>query len=427
MKNNYLNWVKLDNMGTFYASTTNKHNPNIYRISVKLTVIVDKELLEEALNNTLQTISFFKVKLRKGFFWYYLEDNKEKPIIKEEDQLPFTSINTFDNNYYLFKTTYYEKRINVDFSHILTDGVGALYFIETLVTNYLKLKYPQTIKQDILVKPELFSKKEMSEDSFSKYSKINIRNKKISKINSKSYILEGLTVNRENIGVIIGTFSVKRLKEITKKHNVTITNYLTALLIYSIYEGNYKYSSTKDLISVCVPVNLRAFFPSTSMNNFFTTISVSINPKDKDYTFEDILELTTNKMKAELSEEVLIGKFRDYSNLQKNPLLRFVPLTIKDFLLKGANDIFGYGTTTSVITNLGIVNLDPKVSNYIDKFDVIGYIDESVPIKVGVISFEDKLSVSFSTVLIDKEVERIFFNTLANLGIEVKISSNIDN
>jgi len=165
-------WKKLDNFATFYASTTTAYNPNVYRLSVKLKSKIDMEALSKALNETLIMVPSFNVKLRKGFFWYYLEHNKERPIIKEDEHFSFTIINTKENNYFLFKVTYFEKRINIDFCHILTDGTGALSFLEALVTNYLKIHYPKKIKKNIIIGPELISKNEMSIDSFLKYSTI---------------------------------------------------------------------------------------------------------------------------------------------------------------------------------------------------------------------------------------------------------------
>lgn len=426
MKKYYdLYWEKLDNVGTFYASTTSMYNPNIYRISVKLKERIKKETLEEALNDTLLVLPSFNVKLRKGFFWYYLEKNNATPIVSEEHHFPYMALNNFNNNYFLFKVTYFEKRICIDFSHILTDGTGALHFIEVLVTNYLKIKHPKRVKQDIVTEPELLSKKEMSVDSFIKYSKLKLEQKNILKERSeKSYILQGERRSKENASVIIGTMSVEQLKTISKAKNTTITSYLTAALIYSIYQNNYKYAKSKNPIVICIPVNLRNYFPSYSMNNFFSTIMVSVDVSKKDYSFDEILDIVTDKIKTELNKSVLLEKFKFFAGLQQNIILRFIPLVIKDVLLKGISNIVSEGGATTTLSNLGIVSVDGEIKEYIDKFDVITYTDNSLPIKIGLCSFEDKLSISFSSFLTNTEIERGFFTYLESVGVDIRISAS---
>jgi|LSQX01.3.fsa_nt_gb NRPS condensation-like uncharacterized protein len=429
MKKDYdLYWKKLDNVGMFYASTTTTYDPNIYRLSVKLKEKVNKEVLETALSNTLQTIPSFKVKLRKGFFWYYLERNNDNPIIVEEHHFPYMSINNFNNNYFLFKVTYFEKRINVEFSHILTDGTGALYFLETLITNYMKIKHPRKVKEDIIVESELLSQNEMNVDSFIQYSKVKEVERKILKERDKKpYLIQGARKEKVNASVTIGTISVEQLKSITKAKGVTITTYLTAVLIYSIYHGNYKYYKGKEPILICIPVNLRKYFPSYSMNNFFSTIMVGVDAFKKDYSFDDLLEAVSNKLKEELDKSVLLEKFRFFANLQQNIILRFIPLVVKNALLRGIGGIISERGATTTLSNLGVISIAREVSEYIDKFDVISYTDNSLPIKVGICSFDDKLSIAFSSVLIDTDIERTFFTYLSNLGIDVRISSSIAN
>lgn len=418
-------WKKLDNVGTFYSSLSTRSNPNIYRLSTKTKDKVKKAVLEKALNDTLVSVPSFKVKLKRGLFWYYLEGNNEIPIIKEDQHFPFTTINNLDNNYFLFKVTYYEKRINVDFSHILTDGTGALHFLENLVTNYMKLIHPKTVKKDIIVATELISQNEVSVDSFLKYYKTDekeMKNKKPRRL--ESYAIKGDKGSKKNAGVIIGTISTKELKVLSKEKDVTITGYLTALLIYSIYQENYKYANGSKPIAVCIPVNLRNYFVSYSMNNFFSTIMIRVDFTQKDYSFDEILIIVSSEIKHQLSKDILAKKFQSFVKLQHNIISRFVPLVIKDLVLRSIGGITSKRGATAVLSNIGIVNVASEVKEYIDKFDVITYNDNSSPLKVGVCSFEDKLSVCFSSVMNDTSIQKKFFSYLSTAGINVKISAS---
>ena len=55
---------------------------------------------------------------------------------------------------------------------------------------------------------------------------------------------------------------LEALKKESKKNKATITQYLASVLIYSIYEENYKNNKGKKPIKVCIPVNLKKYFLS---------------------------------------------------------------------------------------------------------------------------------------------------------------------
>lgn len=68
----------------------------------------------------------------------------------------------------LFQVSYYEKRINFEVFHALTDGTGAMYFLQELVSNYLKKAHPE---QDLPSLPvtDMSTPGDQEEDSFSQY------------------------------------------------------------------------------------------------------------------------------------------------------------------------------------------------------------------------------------------------------------------
>ena len=76
--------------------------------------------------------------LRKGLFWFYLEHRDIRPIVKEEKKPPCSRLYVPDKKNLLFQVSYYEKRINFEVFHALTDGTGAMHFLQELVINYLK-------------------------------------------------------------------------------------------------------------------------------------------------------------------------------------------------------------------------------------------------------------------------------------------------
>ncbi len=64
-----------------------------------------------------------------------------------------------------FQVSYYEKRINFEVFHALTDGTGAMHFLQELVSNYLKKAHPE---QDLPSLPvtDMSTPGDQEEDSF---------------------------------------------------------------------------------------------------------------------------------------------------------------------------------------------------------------------------------------------------------------------
>ena len=116
-------WEKLDNTALLFPVIATEGMSNVYRLSAILTEDVDPALLKEAQDKVLAQFLSFRMRLRTGVFWYYFEENDKKPPqVNEENDFPGAYINKSRNNQYLFRVTYYKKRINLEVFHALTDG-----------------------------------------------------------------------------------------------------------------------------------------------------------------------------------------------------------------------------------------------------------------------------------------------------------------
>ena len=125
-----ISWRRLDNSAKIFPISAGKKYSTVFRISAVLKEKINPKILEEAVNITLERYTSFKVKMKYGFFWYYLEENTKKPIIEEEKEYPCKYIDPSKNNDYLFKVTYFDKKINIDIFHALTDGGSGVTFLE---------------------------------------------------------------------------------------------------------------------------------------------------------------------------------------------------------------------------------------------------------------------------------------------------------
>ena len=139
-----LRWEKLDNTAHLFPVIAREQMSNVYRISVTLNEAIEPELLQQALDIVLPKFPGFDLRLRYGVFWNYFEENgKRAPRVKEEWKFPCRYIRPNRNSSYLFRVTYYKRRINLEIFHALTDGMGGINFIKELCYQYLRLKHPE--------------------------------------------------------------------------------------------------------------------------------------------------------------------------------------------------------------------------------------------------------------------------------------------
>ena len=132
-------WRRLDNTAKLFAAVSGEDLSSVFRISAVLKEKVDPELLQRALVRTLPEFENFRVKLRKGFFWYYFETNNRNPGVEEEQSAPCRFIDPHRGARFPFRVSYYGCRINFEVFHGLTDGLGRcglLHGLQNIIWNW---------------------------------------------------------------------------------------------------------------------------------------------------------------------------------------------------------------------------------------------------------------------------------------------------
>ena len=124
-----LHWVRLDNAAKIYPAARRKNWSSVFRHSVTLFEEVDKGVLKSALDITVKRFPSIAARLRKGVFWYYLQQVETAPEIREEYSYPLTYMSKTEMRKCAFRVIVFHNRIAVEFFHSLTDGSGALIFL----------------------------------------------------------------------------------------------------------------------------------------------------------------------------------------------------------------------------------------------------------------------------------------------------------
>ena len=170
-ENKTLRWVRLDNAAKIYPAARRRNWSNVYRQSVTLCEEVDTSVLRSALDVTVKRFPSIAARLRKGVFWYYLEQVDRAPEISEEYSYPLVYMSDKEMQKCALRVIAYRNRIAVEYFHSLTDGTGALIFLKTLTAEYLEQKYGISIpcEDGILDRRDPPSREEL-EDSFLRYT-----------------------------------------------------------------------------------------------------------------------------------------------------------------------------------------------------------------------------------------------------------------
>lgn len=398
-------WFKLDNAAKIFPPVSNRKDPKVFRFVCVLKENIDKNILQESVNEALNFFPNFRSILKKGFFWHYLETTDFNPIIKEEKKDICSPIYNKNKKKLLFRVNYYKNRINLEVYHALTDGTGALEFLKTIVHIYISKKYDiEEFNFDYDA-----SINEKSSDSFNKYYKFQLN--KIEKPN-KVYQIKGEKLNK--IRVINGCMNTKDLIDIAHKYNTTLTGLIVSIYILAIKE-NMNLKDENKFITIDIPVNLRKYFKSQTARNFFSVIKLKYNGSDN---LEDIIKYVDKNLKKELKKDNLFKTMNKYATFEHNFLIRLIPLFVKNFILK---IIIKFVKTTTTVTNLGIIKVDDSIKDYIDSFEVYVSTDK---MQISMCSYLDKLNISFTSIFDNMDIIKDFYRKLSSFGIDIIISSN---
>src|SRR5690606_41499639 len=66
-------WMRLDNAAKIYPAVQSKELTSVFRLSCVLKDRIRIQPLLEAVSKIENRFPYYKVKLEKGFFWYYLD------------------------------------------------------------------------------------------------------------------------------------------------------------------------------------------------------------------------------------------------------------------------------------------------------------------------------------------------------------------
>jgi NRPS condensation-like uncharacterized protein len=434
-----ITWYSIDTAGKLFPSVSSNNNSSFFRIAAVLKEPINQDIFQETIDRVRPRFSFFFVRLRRGTFWNYLEENNEPFLVQQETDCPCTASQFGRHDSHLIRFLYFGNRLSIELFHSITDGRGAIEFMKAVLFTYSVIAAERNCDKVLPVPEEKIVNIQSTpviddyENSFLRFAKINKKGSKleIRKFPPASYHIEGTPAAQKCVGVITGLISSEQLNRYAKSLGTTVTGYLASLLIYSIYSARIKFSTEKKPVVVSVPVNLRRRFPSVTFRNFFAVVNISfsfstIESENSAPLFDTILESVSQQLEHLTRKENLQREIDKNIFFDKNRIGRWVPLRIKHLFVRLGFNLFGEVRRTITLSNMGEIDLPSGTAQLVDHGEALLYPSLKCPLNCAVITVNDSMSISFTKAIEETDVIRSFFLLLKQqTNLQLQVYSNI--
>lgn len=421
-KNNKLRWLRLDNAAKIYPAARRNNWTNVFRLSMTLREEVDESVLRSALDVTVKRFPSIAARLRRGLFWYYLQQVPEAPALRREAAYPITYMHKQELRRCAFRVIVYKKRIAVEFFHSLTDGTGGMIFLKSLVAEYLEQKYGVAIPcgDGILDRREEPREEEL-EDSFQRYA----GPVQASRRATDAFHLTGTPEPDGRLNLICLKLPVEQALEKAHQYGVSLTAFLCAVMMQAILRLQKETAPhDKRMVKVLLPVNLRRLFSSKTLRNFAMYTTPEADPRLAPYSFEELCKLVHHHMGLDVTAKRMGSMIATNISSERLMVVRLIPLFLKNIVMKIIFDLTGERKSCLSMSNLGQVKLPAEMERYVDRVDFILGVQALTPYNCGVVSYGDSLYINFIRGVQETGLEYRFFKVLQELGLSVQAQSN---
>lgn len=409
-------WYRLDNTGKAYPLIRSNQQTTLFRLTAVLTEQVDPARMREAIKIILPRFPYFQVLLKPGFFWYYFEKTTKPTPLHEDKHYPCTQ---YEKSWAVSPIHLYFKdnRLFLEISHALSDGYGGTVFLKALLNSYFKVEQNEEEEYNILQTPN----QEEWEDACDKYFDPSVPPQK------RGQAAFHLPYKRVPPGIYYSTTGILPLKEVlsrAKADGGSLTQWLSAkyiaVLAEMIQDNNWKPAP----IVLNVPVDLRHLYPSKTLRNFFVSLTPMIDSRIGHFNFSEILYHVKNFMNIQVDRRYINQQLKRNINLERAMSIRMIPLFLKRLFFPVFFYFLGERGYSGGFSNLGNFKLPPKTAEKVKEVHVLVPPSQGTLIKVGCISYDSQLFITFGSLTENREVEQKFFSQLRKEGIAVRIDVN---
>jgi len=397
-----------DLAGMMFAASGTPRDNEVIRCGFALHEDINVARLQRAVEDLRPRFPSFYLSLRRGFFQDFLEPTTHCDIVRQDDGRPCRPM-PFGKGDPLLRVLHGQRRITVELSHVLTDGGGALVFLQTLVARYLQ-------PGGAVEAPRPAELVDSYRTNFTKQ-----RAKPPTDRLACQYYQYRAPKTKGYIDVMHGKIPVDDALARAKSHGLTLTDYLMAVYFYAFYQVDPRARRSRKPIQLTIPVSLRRYYNSESLRNFSLYANLLLYPRAREnYTLEDIIETMRFKLAAASSKEQMHRRLCGNVAMADNPVVRCVPNALKRRVIRLGHRMLGEGT--SALSNLGAIMLPSCLSEHVTSPEIAVSPSPCTRLQCLVYSFQGVLHIVFSSDTKRSEVQRAFFRILAQHNLTVEVS-----
>lgn len=416
-------WKRLDNASNIFIATMTDLDTKVFRIGADLDHDIDPTILQDALDRTYDRYPLYHSVMRRGFFWYYLEESDLRPVVRPDKLVPFEHLYHLDRRDLLFRVVHHGRRVSLEVFHALSDGTGGWWFFQDLVTEYLRLRSGD-VREPIAPTAET----SLGDDSFvAHFGERSGRSTQFGQDSSAGknplFGSKGPRVAR-----VRGTITPdrrNRLIELTVPADEVVRrakaagSSVTIHLIAMYFEAARRILRDENPhIAITVPVNLRTYFPSETTRNFFSVTRLEHTYGIGDDSIEAVAGSLKAQLMPQLSKESLQARSDALLDMQRHPIARFVPRVVKDAILSVVNSINERALTLGM-TGLGKLELADDVD------EQVGALHLSVSSRrpqMSILTHRNWMTLGFTSPFVETDLVEAFVDLLREEGIPVTAS-----
>ncbi len=393
----------MDSSGIIHMASMNKNYSNTFRISITLNEKVDKEILQKALDNITPRFPTIVAGIRRGWFNYYVSPVVNPPKVRKDSKTLSVMTKKMVKNCAM-QVLYKDNKVSVEIFHSLTDGNGGVVFLNSLVAEYLTLRYNVQVQySDRILNPyEGIKLEELSDSYLENLGKAEPAN------HENVFKIPGGDLEPDNNHIISRMYKTDEMLKVSRSYGVSLTTFITGVMAQSILELEEKMQSKKK-IQIMVPVNLRKKFESKTLYNFSLYALPQLNHKDVKLSMEQLLDKLSGQLKSQFTKEHLQGQFTMNVKALNFWWFKILPLELKDMVLKFVYHMYGERNSCITVSNLGEITFPPELEKYIRGIECALMPRRNAPYNCGIVSFNGNLCISLSRKGIGCGLEEIFY------------------
>ena len=405
------NWYKIDNVAKVFLATVSKRDTRAFRLSCTLKEDIEPDLLEQAVLSAIQDRPQVQVRIRRGIFWHYMEDTDILPCVTEENDRICPLLYVPAKAMLHYQVTYFGKRINLDMFHALADGTGGIEFLNIIVLDYLKLKYPGEFTEVTIHSGA--SAGDLSQDSYRQF--FGSKNLSRGVTQKKAYHPGGLKLPYNQLQFFEIHMPVSQVLPRAKNLKVSLTSFLGAAWMKAICDEMPPRKRNLP-VTISLPVNLRNYYPSQTARNFFNSVSVT-HTFEKDITLEELAIEFDTILKSQLTEENIKKQMDNFETMEYVAPVRAVPLFIKQLVVRHFTKIANK-KVSMVFSNMGVQRPPESIGDKIENYN--GFCSTNTLFST-MFSYKDNLTLGVSSAFLNTGVVKNFVRGFSESGVDIKV------